>query len=140
MGPSEIWAALVTGTRNTLMIASVAGSIGVIVGIIGLTGLGLRFSGLMLSLTGESLFLAMLVVALTATVLGAGAPITATYVILAVLVPPALATLGVSVDSRTPDVHLVQPAVQHHAAGMPGRATPPPQSRRPIRSAPATTR
>ena len=99
MGPAEIWAALVTGTRNTLMIASVAGSIGVIVGIIGLTGLGLRFSGLMLSLTGESLFLAMLVVALTATILGAGAPITATYVILAVLVPPALATLGVSVEA-----------------------------------------
>jgi TRAP transporter 4TM/12TM fusion protein len=99
MGPSQIWAALVDGTRNTLMIASVAGSIGIIVGIIGLTGLGLRFSGIMLSLTGESLFLAMLIVALTATVLGCGAPITATYVILAVLVPPALATLGVSVEA-----------------------------------------
>ncbi|HSL69740.1 MAG TPA: TRAP transporter fused permease subunit [Longimicrobiales bacterium] len=99
MGPAQIWAALVDGTRNTLMIASVAGSIGIIVGIIGLTGLGLRFSGIMLSLTGESLFLAMLIVALTATVLGCGAPITATYVILAVLVPPALATLGVSVEA-----------------------------------------
>ncbi|HEY7443806.1 MAG TPA: TRAP transporter fused permease subunit [Vicinamibacterales bacterium] len=99
MGPSQIWGALVDGTRNTLMIASVAGSIGIIVGIIGLTGLGLRFSGIMLSMTGESLFLAMLIVALTATVLGCGAPITATYVILAVLVPPALATLGVSVEA-----------------------------------------
>ena len=99
MGPSQIWGALVDGTRNTLMIASVAGSIGIIVGVIGLTGLGLRFSGIMLSLTGESLFLAMLIVALTATVLGCGAPITATYVILAVLVPPALATLGVSVEA-----------------------------------------
>ncbi|MGH9147635.1 MAG: DUF3394 domain-containing protein, partial [Vicinamibacterales bacterium] len=99
MGLSQIWGALVDGTKNTLMIASVAGSIGIIVGIIGLTGLGLRFSGIMLSMTGESLFLAMLIVALTATVLGCGAPITATYVILAVLVPPALATLGVSVEA-----------------------------------------
>jgi TRAP-type uncharacterized transport system fused permease subunit len=81
------------------MIASVAGSIGIIVGMIGLTGLGLRFSAIMLSLTGDSLFLAMLIVALTATILGCGAPITATYVILAVLVPPALATLGVSVEA-----------------------------------------
>lgn len=99
MGAAQIWTALVVGTRNTLMIASVAGSIGIIVGIIGLTGLGLRFSGIMLTLTGESLFLAMLIVALTATILGCGAPITATYVILAVLVPPALATLGVSVEA-----------------------------------------
>jgi TRAP transporter 4TM/12TM fusion protein len=99
MGPSHVWGALVDGTRNTLMIASVAGSIGIIVGMIGLTGLGLRFSAIMLSLTGDSLFLAMLIVALTATILGCGAPITATYVILAVLVPPALATLGVSVEA-----------------------------------------
>jgi TRAP-type uncharacterized transport system fused permease subunit len=99
MGPSQIWEALVAGTRNTLMIASVAGSIGVVVGIIGLTGLGLKFSGIMLSLTGDSLFLAMVIVALTATILGCGAPITATYVILAVLVPPALATLGVSIEA-----------------------------------------
>ena len=99
MGPSQIWEALVSGTRNTLMIASVAGSIGVVVGIIGLTGFGLKFSGIMLSLTGDSLFLAMVIVALTATILGCGAPITATYVILAVLVPPALATLGVSIEA-----------------------------------------
>jgi TRAP transporter 4TM/12TM fusion protein len=96
MGVRQIYAALIDGARNTLMIASVAGSIGIIVGIIGLTGLGLTFSSVMLSMTGESLFLTMIMVAVTALVLGVGAPITATYVILAVLVPPALARLGVS--------------------------------------------
>jgi TRAP transporter 4TM/12TM fusion protein len=96
MGPRDIRASLVDGTRKTLIIASVAGSIGIVVGVIALTGLGVRFSSIMLSLTGESLLLAMIVVALTALVLGIGAPITATYVILATLVPPALATLGVS--------------------------------------------
>jgi TRAP transporter 4TM/12TM fusion protein len=113
MGPTQIWGALVDGTRNTLMIASVAGSIGIIVGIIGLTGLGLRFSGIMLSLTGESLFLAMVVVALTATVLGCGAPITATY--------------G-SASSR---------ALRRRCAWW---STRPRRSPRPTRSAPATTR
>ncbi len=97
MGPREICASLAEATRKTLIIASVAGSIGIVVGVIALTGLGVRFSSIMLSLTGESLLLAMIVVAMTALVLGIGAPITATYVILATLVPPALATLGVSV-------------------------------------------
>ena len=96
MGVKKIYEALIDGARNTLMIASVAGSIGIIVGVIGLTGLGLTFSSAMLSMTGESVLLAMIMVALTALVLGIGAPITATYVILAVLVPPALARLGVS--------------------------------------------
>jgi TRAP transporter 4TM/12TM fusion protein len=96
MGVKQIYGALIDGARNTLMIASVAGSIGIIVGIIGLTGLGLTFSSVMLSMTGDSLFLTMIMVALTSLVLGIGAPITATYVILAVLVPPALAGLGVS--------------------------------------------
>lgn len=99
MGIKEIYAAMVDGARNTLMIASVAGSIGIIVGIIGLTGLGLRFSSIVLSMTGDSLLLAMALVAVTALVLGIGAPITATYVILAVLVPPALGDLGVSVEA-----------------------------------------
>ena len=56
----------------------------------------MTFSSVMLSVTGDSLLLTMIMVALTALVLGIGAPITATYVILAVLVPPALARLGVS--------------------------------------------
>lgn len=99
MGPREIYEALVDGARNTVLIASVAGSIGIIVGIIGLTGLGLRFSTIILSLAGESLFLTMALTALTALILGMGAPITATYVILAVLVPPALARLGVSTEA-----------------------------------------
>jgi TRAP transporter 4TM/12TM fusion protein len=136
MRAAQIWTALVVGSRNTLMIASVAGSIGIIVGIIGLTGLGLRFSGIMLSLTGDSLLLAMLIVALTATILGCGAPITATYVILAVLVPPALAKLGVSVaaahltliwfsqlSSITPPVCLVVYAAAAIAQADPFRAS-----------------
>jgi TRAP transporter 4TM/12TM fusion protein len=136
MRAAQIWTALVVGSRNTLMIASVAASIGIIVGIIGLTGLGLRFSGIMLSLTGDSLLLAMLIVALTATILGCGAPITATYVILAVLVPPALAKLGVSVaaahltliwfsqlSSITPPVCLVVYAAAAIAQADPFRAS-----------------
>ena len=134
MGPRAIYEALVAGTRNTLMIASVAGSIGVIVGVIGLTGLGLRFSSIMLSVTGDSLWLAMVAVAVTALILGIGAPITATYVILAVLVPSALARLGVSpaaahltliwysqLSSLTPPVCLVAYAAAAIAGADPFR-------------------
>jgi TRAP-type uncharacterized transport system fused permease subunit len=131
---ADIYAALVDGARNTLTIASVAGSTGIIVGVIGLTGLGLKFSSMMLSLTGDSLLLAMAIVAVTALILGIGAPITATYVILAVLVPPALARLGVSLaashltliwysqlSSITPPVCLVTYAAAAIAAADPIR-------------------
>jgi TRAP transporter 4TM/12TM fusion protein len=55
MGPREIWDAIQTGARNTLIIGATVGVIGVIVGVISLTGMGLKFSDLVISLAGDSL-------------------------------------------------------------------------------------
>ncbi|MBW6508838.1 MAG: TRAP transporter fused permease subunit [Desulfuromonadales bacterium] len=96
MGPREIWEAIQTGARNTLIIGATVGVIGVIVGIISLTGMGLRFSDLIIALAGNSLLLAIILIALASLVLGMGVPVTASYLIVAVLAVPALGAFGVA--------------------------------------------
>ncbi|MFA5700823.1 MAG: TRAP transporter fused permease subunit [Desulfuromonas sp.] len=96
MGPKEIWEAIQTGARNTLIIGATVGVIGVIVGTISLTGMGLKFSDLIIAMAGNSLLLAILLIALASLVLGMGVPVTASYLIVAVLAVPALGTFGVA--------------------------------------------
>ncbi|KJS00924.1 MAG: C4-dicarboxylate ABC transporter permease [Desulfobulbaceae bacterium BRH_c16a] len=96
MGPKEIWEATLTGARNTLLIGATVGVIGVIVGVISLTGMGLKFSDLIIGLAGNSLLLAIILIALASLVLGMGVPVTASYLIVAVLAVPALGVFGVA--------------------------------------------
>lgn len=96
MGPREIWDAIQTGAKSTLIIGATMGVIGIIVGTISLTGMGLKFSDLMISLAGDSQLLAIAMVAIASLVLGLGVPVTAAYLILAVLAVPALGAFGLS--------------------------------------------
>ena len=96
MGPREIWEAIQTGARNTLMIGATLGVIGIIVGTISLTGIGLKFSDIVISLAGGHLLPAVLLVALASLVLGMGVPVTAAYLITAVLAVPPLTEMGVA--------------------------------------------
>ena len=95
MGPKEIWEAIQTGARNTLIIGATLGVIGIIVGTISLTGIGLKFSDIIISLAGGNLLPAILLVALASLVLGMGVPVTAAYLITAVLAVPPLTEMGV---------------------------------------------
>ncbi len=95
MGPLEIWQAIQIGARNTLIIGATVGVIGIIVGVISLTGMGLKFSDLIIQLAGDSLLLAIVLIALASLVLGMGVPVTASYLIIAVLAVPALGEYGV---------------------------------------------
>jgi len=76
--------------RNALPVSLACAVAGIIVGIVGLTGLGLKFSGLMLSLSQGNLFLALILLLLASLVLGMGLPVTASYVVLIVLAGPVL--------------------------------------------------
>ncbi|MDX5364438.1 MAG: TRAP transporter fused permease subunit [Pseudazoarcus pumilus] len=96
MGPKEIWEAILVGARNTLVIGSTVGVIGIIVGVISLTGMGLKFSDLIIQMAGNSLLLAVVLIAIASLVLGMGVPVTASYLIIAVLAVPALGEYGVS--------------------------------------------
>jgi TRAP transporter 4TM/12TM fusion protein len=97
--PAHLWAGggltrlvdgFVVAGRNTLPVSLACAVAGIIVGIVGLTGLGLKFSGLMLSFSQGSLPLALLLVLLASLVLGMGLPVTASYVVLIILAGPAL--------------------------------------------------
>ncbi|MFH1060161.1 MAG: TRAP transporter permease [Pseudomonadota bacterium] len=93
MGPKQIMEAMLDGARSTLVIGATVGVIGMIVGSISLTGIGLRFSEIIISLSGGSLVGAILLVGLASLVLGMGVPVTAAYLITAVLAVPALSGL-----------------------------------------------
>jgi TRAP transporter 4TM/12TM fusion protein len=95
MGPREIWDAIQIGAVNTLMIGATLGVIGIIVGTISLTGVGLKFSDIIISLAGGHLLPAILLVGIASLVLGMGVPVTAAYLITAVLAVPPLTEMGV---------------------------------------------
>jgi TRAP transporter 4TM/12TM fusion protein len=97
MGPKEILDAILTGARNTLVIGATVGVIGIIVGSIALTGIGLKFSDIIITLAGGNLVIALLLIGLASLVLGMGVPVTAAYLIVAVLAVPALGELGVMI-------------------------------------------
>lgn len=95
MGLKEIWEAILAGANNTLIIGATLGVIGVIVGTISLTGIGLKFSDIIISLAGGNLLAAILLVGVASLVLGMGVPVTAAYLITAVLAVPPLQEMGV---------------------------------------------
>ncbi|KJD18101.1 permease [Vreelandella aquamarina] len=78
------------GARNAVSVSMACAVAGIIVGIVGLTGLGLKFSSMMLAFSGGNLLLALVMVLLASLVLGMGLPVTASYIVLIVLVGPAL--------------------------------------------------
>ncbi|MGE4534085.1 TRAP transporter permease [Halomonas sp.] len=78
------------GARNAVAVSMACAVAGIIVGVVGLTGLGLKFSSMMLAFSGGNLLLALVMVLLASLVLGMGLPVTASYIVLIVLVGPAL--------------------------------------------------
>ena len=90
--PKRIWEAMVTGARNSLAIGGAVGTIGIIVAIIDLTGLGRIFPDLVLSVAGNSKVIAIMLLAAASLVLGMGIPVTAAYLITSELAVPILTT------------------------------------------------
>ena len=95
MGPRQFIEALETGAKNALPVAAACACVGMIIGTVDLTGVGIKFSALMTSGTGGSVFFAIILVALASLVLGIELPISASYLVVALLAAPALVDLGV---------------------------------------------
>lgn len=94
MSIKDIFDAMVLGGRYTLNIGSIVPCIGIVLAIVGLTGLGLKFSFLLTMISGGSVFIAILLVGLISLILGMGLPSGPAYVILAIMAGPALLQLG----------------------------------------------
>jgi TRAP transporter 4TM/12TM fusion protein len=93
MGLREILSAMNQGARQTIIIGATVGVIGIIVGTIQLTGIGLKFSQIIIELSFGFLPLAILLVGLASLVLGMGVPVTAAYLITAVLAVGAVTNM-----------------------------------------------
>jgi TRAP transporter 4TM/12TM fusion protein len=87
--------ALEGGARSVLNVAATCAGAGLIVGVVTLTGLGLKFSSIVLAYAGNSLLLTAIYTALIVWIVGLAVPVTASYIICAVIAAPALMALDV---------------------------------------------
>lgn len=94
--PIRVWQSFIGGSRSgaTLLIAIAA--IGILVGSLDTTGLGLKLANVIASVRGESLFSALLVAMIGALVLGMGMPTLPAYLIIILVMGPAIQALGIS--------------------------------------------
>ncbi len=87
--------ALNLAARDTIQLVAVCAVAGIIVGVVALTGIGGRFSEMILGVAGANQLIAMVFVALVALILGMGMPTTAAYAIGAAVLAPGLNKIGV---------------------------------------------
>ena len=84
------------GAESSLKIGATVGVIGIIIGVLTYSGLMLTFADIIISLAAGRLWLTIFLIALASLVLGMGVPVTAAYLITAVVAVPALVHLGVN--------------------------------------------
>lgn len=93
--PPKLIKALRGGSIGVLSVASTCAAAGIIVGVVTLTGLGLKFSSIIIAYAGGSIFLTAIYTAIIVWVIGLAVPVTASYIIAVVIAAPALIQLGV---------------------------------------------
>jgi TRAP transporter 4TM/12TM fusion protein len=91
----KLTAAMADGSVGVLSAATTCAAAGIIVGVVTLTGLGLKFSSIVIDFAGGSLLLTAIYTALVVWIIGLAVPVTASYIICAVIAAPALIKLGV---------------------------------------------
>ena len=96
LGPKRLVTALETGGRAVLGVVSTTATAGIIVGVVTLTGLGLKISNIIVDLAGGNVFFTVFYAAVAVWMLGLAVPVTASYIIAAVMIAPALTEVGVS--------------------------------------------
>jgi TRAP transporter 4TM/12TM fusion protein len=95
MGVTKILQALETGAKNAIQLMAVCAGAGIIMGVIALTGVGMKFATVILSIAGTSEFLALVFAMGIAIILGMGLPTTAAYAVAASVVAPGLIQMGI---------------------------------------------
>lgn len=93
MTPRKIIEALALGTQNMIITGILLVAVGIIVGVVNISGIGVTFSQLVIEWSNNQLIIALILVAIASLILGAGLPVTASYVVLSVLSAPALVGL-----------------------------------------------
>ncbi|MCC2676888.1 MAG: putative permease, fused integral rane protein [Ramlibacter sp.] len=95
LGGAPLLKAMEGGSVGVLNVAATCAGAGIIVGVVTLTGLGLKFSSIVIDYAGGNLLLTAIFTALVVWIVGLAVPVTASYIICAVIAAPALMKLGV---------------------------------------------
>jgi len=95
MKPKQYLKALISGAKGTLMVSMACCCVGLVVGTISLTGLGLKLTSLLLAIAGNSQLLALLMVMLITIIMGMALPATPAYIIVAVIACTAMEAFGI---------------------------------------------
>ncbi|MBQ3758131.1 MAG: TRAP transporter large permease subunit, partial [Synergistaceae bacterium] len=96
---SKLWQMFVEGGKGLLSLTIVCAAIGIVIGGLSITGLGVRFSQAIISIGQSNLFLALLMAALCCVIVGMGLPTAASYLMVVFIAAPAITNLGLSVIS-----------------------------------------
>lgn len=95
MSIKDIHNTLMKGARDTVGIAIPSAVSGIVVGVLSYTGLGLKISSLIASMSGGNLFIALLLTMVMIVIMGMGMPTSSAYIMSAVILAPALTSLGI---------------------------------------------
>ena len=93
--PKKLIQALRGGSIGVLSVATTCAAAGIIVGVVTLTGLGQKFSSIILAYAGGSVFLTAIYTAIIVWVIGLAVPVTASYIIAVMICAPAMIQLGI---------------------------------------------
>jgi TRAP transporter 4TM/12TM fusion protein len=95
LGPVRLLKAFESGARAGVTVAMAVAAAGLIIGCLFLSGIGMKFSYMLMTLSGGQLWLALIYTMFAAFVLGLSLPTTAVYLTLAIIVAPGLVQMGV---------------------------------------------
>jgi len=95
IGAAKVLAILADSAQAAMPVALACATVGIVVGVVSITGLGLKLATGIVGLAGGSLLLTLLLTMVAALVLGTGLPTSATYIITSIMAAPALEQLGV---------------------------------------------
>ena len=99
IGPRRLVEILSTAGRRMILIAVACLGAGIVIGVVSLTGVGLNLASVVISISGGSTIVALILIMLASLLMGMGTPTTVAYVLVATLGVPALRELGFSVLS-----------------------------------------
>ncbi len=88
-------AAMENGARLALGVAAACACTGIVIGVVTLSGMGLKLANAIVTLSGNSFFLTLFLTMLASIILGMGLPTTAKYIVLATIAAPAIEEFGV---------------------------------------------
>lgn len=94
--PRTFLDALRAAARRGVMIAGATASAGIVIGIISLTGVGITFSSIVMSLSGGIMALGLVLIMIACIIMGMGVPTTVAYIIVVTLAAPAMIDFGFS--------------------------------------------